>query len=115
MPRVLEPSPSELFVTLEIRLVTWKFFAFTMKSLPLDTVLLRVSRAVQAEHGGSLRGISVWVNQVSPNPPITNMEATLAEIGIQGGPADNPPTVRLYYDFTPSSSDPLVMATLPAA
>merc|ERR1711916_198802 len=116
VPPPLDPETtfhdaSNEFVLLRLRLVTWSYMDSEGK-VSTATPVLTIKDIINRRHGGTVRDIVLYKDQVLPINIIRSETDTLDDLGVIGGAfEDGDFECVIYYDFTPFQSQcPLLMA-----
>lgn len=109
VPKIV--NPSMLGVTLNIRMVTWKYLNFQIK-VRLNSRVFAIEEKIRQHHGGSVHDVFLYNGVVSPENLLNDPSLTLFEAGFEGDIEGSEPEQDVWYDFSPlQSSCPLLMAT----
>lgn len=128
--------PHDQHLIIQVSPVTWPFLGFTQR-VSADTTVFDIQSKIIAQHGGSIRNISLYKvrkildgrifrtlhpstassylqDEVQPRNALNDLSATLSSINfvhIQSGDNGQDPVVHICYDFPPHAGDcPLLLA-----
>jgi hypothetical protein len=76
-------NPSMLGVTLNIRMVTWKYLNFQIK-VRLNSRVFAIEEKIRQHHGGSVHDVFLYNGVVSPENLLNDPSLTLFEAGFEG-------------------------------
>eukprot|EP00294_Goniomonas_avonlea_P006879 CAMPEP_0114555946 /NCGR_PEP_ID=MMETSP0114-20121206/9018_1 /TAXON_ID=31324 /ORGANISM="Goniomonas sp, Strain m" /LENGTH=255 /DNA_ID=CAMNT_0001741101 /DNA_START=27 /DNA_END=794 /DNA_ORIENTATION=- len=110
-PEVVVYFRPEHWVTLRVKLVTWDYLNFDM-TVPTTVRVFAVMERIREQHGGSIKEVFLYKDKVLPRNKISEMDLSLEEAGIEGGPKGSDAQCFLWYDFTPHQSNcPLLLSS----
>ncbi len=72
-----------LGVTLNIRMVTWKYLNFQIK-VRLNSRVFAIEEKIRQHHGGSVHDVFLYNGVVSPENLLNDPSLTLFEAGFEG-------------------------------
>ena len=96
-----------LGVTLNIRMVTWKYLNFQIK-VRLNSRVFAIEEKIRQHHGGSVHEVFLYNGVVSPENLLSDPSVTLFEAGFEGDIEGSEPEQDVWCDFLPLTTTPLL-------
>mmetsp|Transcript_6941 Transcript_6941/g.8641 ORF Transcript_6941/g.8641 Transcript_6941/m.8641 type:complete len:147 (+) Transcript_6941:98-538(+) len=88
---------SEEWVKLEMKLMDWEYMDFDI-TVRTDTYLFAIKKIIEKKHG-RITDLKMCRHSFQETNELNDIMRTLKECGVEGGAKENPPTVRICYDF----------------
>jgi hypothetical protein len=85
-----------LGVTLNIRMVTWKYLNFTIK-VRLNSRVFAIEEKIRQHHGGSVHQVFLYNGVVAPENLLSEPSLTLFEAGFEGDIEGSEPEQDVWY------------------
>jgi hypothetical protein len=110
------PPPPDLrnYVTLQLKLMNWKFTDCSIVVPSEETHLFTIKKRLEAMHG-RMKGLVICKDSYAERNELKDDMKTLHEYGIFGAQKDAPPVlVTLFYEFKPLDHDNPLLYTMGA-
>ncbi len=98
-PPNLEPDTSNLWISLHLRCITWRYLNFSIH-VPVDTPIEMIRIKIIEHHEGTITNVVLYKDKVTKeNLLVSDLKKTLLQWGFKGGTLAENKQAVIYYDF----------------